>query len=141
MSNRPLPKSLALALGATLAGSLAAGPAAASENPFQVEELTSGYLASNDSMEGRCGQGKCGASMMKKKSEHAEEKAESRMKEGKCGAGMKMKSESKMKEGKCGAGMKMKSESKMKEGKCGAGMKMKSESKMKEGKCGTGMTK
>ena len=90
----------------------------AAENPFQADQLRSGYnLAAG--AEGKCGEGKCG-----------ESKAKS---EGKCGEGKhgegKAKSEGKCGEGKCG-------EDKAKaEGKCGED-KAKVEGKCGEGKCG-----
>ncbi|HFD79722.1 MAG TPA: hypothetical protein ENK05_04915 [Gammaproteobacteria bacterium] len=127
MSNKTVVKPLAIALGATFIGSLAAtGVANAAQNPFGMTELSSGYQVA-EMKEGKCGAGKM--------------KEGEKMKEGKCGAG-KMKEGEKMKEGKCGAG-KMKEqggEMKMKEGKCGTGkcganMKKKME-KSKEGKCG-----
>ena len=100
-------KAIALTLGASIVGSMASVQvAAADSNPFAMQKLDSGYQVA----EGKCGQGKCGANMMKKK------KAE---KEGKCG------------EGKCGANM-MKKKKPKNEGKCGA-----SHMKSKEGKCGS----
>ena len=148
MSKKMTMKPLAVAMGAAFVTSLAGTPVAnATDNPFAMTELASGYMvAENKAMEGKCGEGKCGAGMTK---------------EGKCGmnsmdtngdgnitreefmqgheamfdsmdtnhdgvvdgseqdAHMKM-----MKEGNCGAG-KM-----SQEGKCGAG-KMN-----QEGKCG-----
>lgn len=66
-------KPLAAACGVAFMASVALSPAAlAAENPFQADELSSGYsLAGN--AEGKCGEGKCGG-----------EKAEG---EGKCGEG------------------------------------------------------
>jgi uncharacterized low-complexity protein len=86
-------KPLAIALGTTLAASLATLPAAnADENPFGMTKLSSGYMVAGTDKEGKCGEGK-------------------KDMEGKCGEG---KTE---KEGKCGEG---KTE---KEGKCGSGEK------------------
>ena len=100
-------KVIALTLGASIVGSMASVQVASADtNPFAMQKLDSGYQVA---MEGKCGQGKCGANMMKKK------KAK---KEGKCG------------EGKCGAN-KMKMKKTKKEGKCGA-----THMKTKEGKCG-----
>jgi len=93
---------IAAAAGSAFIASMAAAPiAVAAENPFALSGLSSGYqVADNHNakpMEGKCGEGKCGA----------KEKAKEKEKEGKCG------------EGKCGA--KTKTETKAKEGKCGEG--------------------
>ena len=66
MSDKSPIKPLAFALGAAFATSLAAGSAAAAENPFGQSELTGGYLVADNhgdkpKMEGKCGEGKCGA--------------------------------------------------------------------------------
>ncbi|MEN8802973.1 MAG: hypothetical protein ABF297_13460, partial [Thiogranum sp.] len=99
MSNKTVIKPLAIALGATFVTSLAGTTIAnAAENPFSMNELSSGYMVV-EKAEGKCGEGKCG--------------------EGKCGEG-KMKKEGKCGEGKCGEG-KMKKEGKCGEGKCGEG--------------------
>ena len=64
-------KSLAIAVSTALATSLGAiASASADQNPFTVEELSSGYLVAG--AEGKCGEGKCG-----------DDKGE----EGKCGEG------------------------------------------------------
>ena len=87
-------KPIATALGTTFVITLAASPIAqASENPFTLNELSSGYMVAD--AEGKCG----------------ESKDES---EGKCGDKGEMKDES---EGKCGDKGEMKEES---EGKCGS---------------------
>ncbi|MBS1213247.1 MAG: uncharacterized protein H6R26_1864 [Proteobacteria bacterium] len=93
-------KSLATVIGATLVTSLSAASVQAAENPFALKELASGYAqvaeAGKEQKESACGEGKCGAEMMKKP-------------EMKCGAGMKAEDkakEQKAMEGKC-AGMKM----------------------------------
>ena len=100
MQNKKSP--LAIVAGAALVTSLAISfTAQASENPFQANELTSGYQLA-DAHEGKCGEGKCG----EKKAEEA------KCGEGKCG-------EDKAKEGKCGEGKC--GEDKAKEGKCGEG--------------------
>jgi uncharacterized low-complexity protein len=115
MSNKTAMKPLAVALGAAFVTSLAGTTvASASDNPFAMTELSSGYMVAEQA------EGKCGEGMMKKteEGEHAEgmmKKAE----EGKCG------------EGKCGEGMMKKKEA---EGKCGAAP-VKKEG---EGKCGAG---
>jgi hypothetical protein len=101
-------KTLAAAVGAAFLATAAIAPlTSAAENPFQLNQLNSGYQVA-DAHEGKCGEGKCG-----------EQKAES---EGKCG------------EGKCG-GEKGKGEGKCGEGKCG-GEKADGEGKCGEGKCG-----
>lgn len=100
-------KPLAMALGATLAASVATNVMAA-ENPFSSQALESGYKVM---AEGKCGEGKCGEGKAKKS-------------EGKCG------------EGKCGEGKAKKAEGKCGEGKCGEGKAKKSEGKCGEGKCG-----
>ena len=78
-------KLLSIAAGTTLAVTVTAGNAVASENPFGMSELDSGYqLAMSIMPEGSCGgkgdEGKCG--------------------EGKCGE--KKATEAKCGEGKCG---------------------------------------
>jgi uncharacterized low-complexity protein len=106
---KPLAKATATAVSAAfLATAAISSPAFAAENPFQADELRSGYNLAGDHAEGKCGEGKCG--------------------EGKCGEG-KAESEGKCGEGKCGEG---KAES---EGKCGES-KADSEGKCGEGKCG-----
>ena len=89
--------------GASLVG--VAGVASASENPFGLAKMDSGYT--QVAMEGKCG------GMSKKDAGHKEHGEEShsknKMPEGKCG------------EGKCGGKMKGKaSDGKMPEGKCGS---------------------
>ena len=118
--NKPMKKSLSVALGTTFVAAMAASPIVnADANPFGMQNLEGGYV---QVAEGKCGEGKCGAN--KGKMDKEGKCGEGKMKkEGKCGEG-KMK-----KEGKCGEG-KMK-----KEGKCGEG-KMKKEGKCGEGKCG-----
>jgi uncharacterized low-complexity protein len=54
-----------LALGAAIAGSLAA-VSAAQANPFSLTALGSAYMAGDSDTkgtEGKCGEGKCGANM------------------------------------------------------------------------------
>ena len=81
-------KPLAVAVGAAFMASVAIAPmASAAENPFQANELSSGYNLADSHGEGKCGEGKCG-----------EKKA---AKEGKCGE-MKAAKEGKCGEGKCG---------------------------------------
>ena len=75
-------KPMAAAVGVAFAASIALAPAAmASTNPFQADQLSSGYNLAGKHAEGKCGEGKCG--------------------EGKCG-GDKAKDEGKCGEGKCG---------------------------------------
>jgi uncharacterized low-complexity protein len=64
-------KPLAIALGATLAASMVAQVNAA-ENPFSSTPMVSGYKVA---MEGKCGEGKCGATKTQPKADS----------EGKCG--------------------------------------------------------
>ena len=105
MDKKITSKSVAAALGASFALSLAATPAMADTNPFGMQKLDSGYMTVAS---GKCGEGKCGGS---------KDKSEGKCGEGKCG-GSKDKSEGKCGEGKCG-GSKGKSEGKCGEGKCG----------------------
>ena len=86
-----------LALGAAIAGSLAAVPAAQA-NPFSLTSLGSAYLSA--------GEGNCGGNSADKPAE------------GKCGGAKKAEGEMKCGEGKCGA-----NKAKETEGKCGASMK------------------
>jgi uncharacterized low-complexity protein len=103
---KPLVTAVSAAFIATAAIST---PAFAAENPFQADELRSGYNLAGHHEEGKCGEGKCG-----------EGKADA---EGKCGEG---KAET---EGKCGG------DKAADEGKCG-GEKADDEGKCGEGKCG-----
>lgn len=78
MSKKTL-KPIAAALGTTFVVSLATSPIVqAEENPFALNDLSSGYMVAE---EGKCGEGKCGE----------------KEGEGKCG-------EEKEGEGKCGEG-------------------------------------
>ena len=96
-------KPMAAAVGVAFAASMALAPAAlANQNPFQADQLSSGYNLASKHVEGKCGgdkaegEGKCG---------------EGKQGEGKCG------------EGKCGADDssdgKAAGEGKCGEGKCG----------------------
>jgi uncharacterized low-complexity protein len=133
---------LAAALGTILATSAFIIPTvSADENPFQITELTSGYMMAEK--EGKCGEGKCGGmkskcgmKMMKKMDsdqDGAISKEEFMQHHEKKFSNKDLNSDGKltrdeikmMKEGK-GGGMKMK-EGKCGEGKCGE--KMKSEDK------------
>ncbi len=102
MNHRNFSKPVALALGAAIAGSLAAA-SVANANPFSLTSLGSAYMAAEGTggtdkgmQEGKCGEGKCGADKAK---------GEGKCGEGKCGAD-KAKGEGKCGEGKCGADMK-----------------------------------
>lgn len=80
-------KLLSIAVGTTFVASITAGAAIASENPFGMSELDSGYQVAMSIMpEGSCGgkteEGKCGEG--------------SKTEEGKCGEGKKAT------EAKCG---------------------------------------
>ena len=100
--------------------------ATAAENPFGMSNTLDMQLADSHK-QGKCGEGKCGASMKEKSRDGKCGKG--KCGEGKCGASMKEKSrDGKCGEGKCGANMKEKS----RDGKCGRGNKSKSE----EPKCG-----
>ena len=120
MSDKSNVKSLAAAIGAVVIGSVATIPAAnADQNPFGMTQLSSGYMVAGMA-EGKCGgkkmeEGKCGG---KKMEGAAEKKMEGKCGEGKCGANKK-KMEGKCGEGKCGANKKMMEG----EGKCGANKK------------------
>jgi uncharacterized low-complexity protein len=99
-------KTLALVLGGAFAAAVGVMPAAhAAENPFALKPLSSGYMVADHHeggekmQDGKCGAGKCGSNMKKKKAE-----------EGNCGA-------KEGKEGSCGA------DKKDKEGSCGADKK------------------
>ncbi|MEO1957772.1 MAG: hypothetical protein ABGX03_07610 [Methylophilaceae bacterium] len=93
MSKKPI----AIAVGGAFALTLGTAAIAATDNPFEIKTLSSGYqVADNHAKkggEGKCGEGKCG--------------------EGKCGA-------DKTKDGKCGE-EKCNGEKKMEDGKCGEG--------------------
>jgi uncharacterized low-complexity protein len=97
-------KPIAAALGTTFVVSLAASPIVqAAENPFALNDLSSGYMVAEEGScgekkeaEGNCGEekegeGKCGE----------EKEAEGKCGEGKCGEKRKA-NEGKCGEGKCG---------------------------------------
>ncbi len=143
MSQKLNKNTFTLAIGATaLAGSMIASTAVA--NPFEMNQLDSGYqqqpgiqgLDGAKGMEGKCGEGKCGMSMMDtdkdgkitkeefmaahekifaakdKNSDGVLDAEEMKAAQGNCGAAAKADDSAKgTKEGKCG------------EGKCGANMK------------------
>jgi uncharacterized low-complexity protein len=157
MSQKLNKNTFALAVGATaLAGSMAVATA----NPFEMNQLPSGYqLGAQGEMgakgsEGMCGEGKCGAAMMDadkdgkvtkeefmaahekmfaekdKNSDGVLDADELKAGEGKCG------------EGKCGGDKAAKAgEGKCGEGKCGGDKAAKAgEGKCGEGKCGGAKT-
>ena len=91
MTKKFTQKPLAAALGAAFLSTVSASAVVqANENPFSASQLTSGYMQIA-AMEGKCGEGKCGA----------KGKAMKKGMEGKCG-GDKAKKEGKCGEGKCG---------------------------------------
>jgi uncharacterized low-complexity protein len=121
MSNKVV-KSLTVAIGAALLGSVTIASAASA---FQVNDLGQGYmLVGEEKPEGKCGEGKCGADKGKEGSCGADKEKgkEGKCGEGKCGADKGKEGAEKGKEGSCGA-------EKGKEGSCGA-------EKGKEGSCG-----
>ena len=135
MSRETNLRPIAAAIGTTFAVSLALSPIArASDNPFNMTELSSGYMVAGNDAEGKCGEskkeaeGKCGESKKEAEGKCGENKDTSA--EGKCGEG-KCGENRKAHEGKCGEDMKGE---KAGEGKCGEGKK--EESKEGEGKCG-----
>ena len=102
MSLKDSKSPFAIAAGAALATSMALSfNAQASENPFQLNELSSGYQLA-DAHEGKCGEGKCGEAKCGEDTD-----AEAKCGEGKCGEG-KCGEDKKSGEGTCG------------EGKCGS---------------------
>ena len=85
-------KPMAAAVGVAFAASMALAPVAmASTNPFQADQLSSGYNLASKRAEGKCGEGKCGGD---RASDH-DKGSEGKCGEGKCGEG-------KCGEGKCG---------------------------------------
>ena len=95
---------LSFAIGTSIVASFASTNVMATNNPFAMTELSSGYMnlaeaeADGDKkMEGKCGEGKCGG-----KAKDTEKKAEGKCGEGKCGG--KAKDTEKKVEGKCGEG-------------------------------------
>tara|TARA_R110002073_G_scaffold25832_2_gene85250 strand:- start:114685 stop:115029 length:345 start_codon:yes stop_codon:yes gene_type:complete len=104
---------LAAAVGVAFMASAFSAPVTAAENPFATSDLGAGYQVAGD-MEGKCGEGKCGADKKAEGKCGADKKAEGKCGEGKCGADKKA-------EGKCGADKK--GEGKCGEGKCGADKK------------------
>ena len=112
--NKMTLKPIAAALGTTFVVSLAASPVTqAAENPFAMNELSSGYMTV---AEGNCGENKG----MKDMEGNCGENKGMKEKEGNCGENKGMKEmEGKCGEGKCGEKRKQ-HEGKCGEGKCGA---------------------
>jgi uncharacterized low-complexity protein len=88
-------KSMAALCGAVVTG-LTASVAGAAENPFALKDLSSGYMvvAEEKQKEMACGEGKCGASMMKS--------GDMKSVEGKCAGQMKGAKETKPADSKSG---------------------------------------
>jgi uncharacterized low-complexity protein len=90
-------KPVAAAVGVAFVSSLALSTvASASDNPFSMADLDTGYMLADGHKkgeEGKCGEGKCGEG--KCGEEEGEEEGEEKGEEGKCGEG-------KCGEGKCG---------------------------------------
>jgi uncharacterized low-complexity protein len=87
-------KPLATLVGATFVGTLSAGAVNAAENPFALNDLSTGYAhvaeaeAAKEKKEMACGARKGGAEERKPQEDKAAPQQKSM--EGKCGAGMKM---------------------------------------------------
>ena len=102
-------KTLSLVIGSTFVATMAATSIQAAENPFAIKSLASGYMvaeadtaaAMDKPKDGKCGTGKCSASMKKAM---AAKVAADKAHEGSCSA-------DKAKEGSCHA-------DKAKEGSC-----------------------
>ena len=111
MSKQSSTKPVSAALGVAFVTSLAAAPATHAGNPFELTELSHGYMVAE--AEGRCGgnkgasEGNCGENRMERKSVAEGECGAKASKEGNCGED-KQREATKKKEGKCG------------EGKCGS---------------------
>jgi len=98
---------IALTLGAVVVGSASFVSTDVQANPFEFQQLVTGYQL--DATEGKCGEGKCGGNA--KDAKDMKTKAEGKCGEGKCGGdakdakdakGIKTKAEGKCGEGKCG---------------------------------------
>ncbi len=92
MARKSVKSSVTAAVGAAFVTSLAGVPAQATDNPFTITELSSGYMVADKQGEGKCGEGKCG-----------DKRQEKQAKEGKCGGSTKQE-QAKGKEGKGGEG-------------------------------------
>ena len=99
-------KAIALAIGGAFVASMATTQvSAATNNPFALKALTSGYMVADakEMKDGKCGTGKCGADKAKMNAEKTEKAAEAscsadKAKEGSCHAD---KATEKAKEGSC----------------------------------------
>ncbi len=94
-------KPLVVAVSAALAtGAFAISTANADENPFQMTELSSGYMVADNhggaeegaaeedkDKEGKCGEGKCGEGKCGGEEADADASGEGKTEEGKCGEG------------------------------------------------------
>lgn len=94
-------KPLVVAVSAALAtGTFAISAANADENPFQMKELSSGYMVADahgaaqegaaeeeKTEEGKCGEGKCGGEKSDADAPEEEKTEEGKCGEGKCGGG------------------------------------------------------
>ncbi|MYB89462.1 MAG: hypothetical protein F4X93_05840 [Proteobacteria bacterium] len=106
MKTRSELKPLVVAVSAVLAtGTFVISTANADENPFQMTELSSGYMVADahgaaqegateeeKTEEGKCGEGKCGEGKCGGEESGADASEDGKTEEGKCG------------EGKCGGG-------------------------------------
>lgn len=143
MSHKSM-KPFVLATGALLLGGLAV-----SQSAFAVKQLGSGYQVNTPdgakAVEGKCGEGKCGADMKKAAGTKA---AEGKCGEGKCGMSMADKNKDGVitqAEHRAHADAMFAAKDKNKDGKlsgdelkAGHGHKAKAEGKCGEGKCGEG---
>lgn len=105
---------IAIAVGMTLAGGLAASGMASADSLFESETLDRGYRVAAADPESRCGEGSCGE-------EGEEKEGESNCGEGSCGE----EGEEREGEGSCGEEGGEEGEEKEGESRCG------------EGSCGT----
>lgn len=117
MSKKFSKKPLAAAVGSAVAATLSMAPAVnAEQNPFSMNELSSGYMQVVE------GEMKCGSNMKEGEGSCGGKKAGKDV-EGKCaGDKSEKKAEGKCGEGKCG-GSKKEGEGKCGEGKCGGDKK------------------
>ncbi len=124
-------KPLVLAIGTGLVGSFALAQVAQANPTFHLNSLVAGYTQSAIGNEGKCGEGKCGATKGKKCMEMTDKAAQDKCmadahpkgKEGSCSGADKDK---KGKEGSCSAA---------KKGKEGSCSQAKTDAKGKEGSC------
>lgn len=117
MSNKMI-KPLSIAIGTGLIGSFALAQIAQANPTFHMNSLVAGYSQTAVGNEGKCGEGKCGATKGKKCTEMPDKAAQD-----KCMAEAHAGDKAKGKEGSCSA------DKKGKEGSCSA------DKKGKEGSC------